>query len=428
MHEELLQYIWQYKYLLSQNLFTTKGEPIRVLLPGQLNTDSGPDFFNARILLDQTLWAGNIEIHIKSSDWKKHNHHHDPAYNNVILHVVLEHDEPIFNIYDEVIPTLELKTLLAPNLISRYQFLKESQSEIPCEKIFIRPEPIIEENWFERLSIERLENKYDSIQTLFIQTNKNWDQVFYYLTAKYFGQKTNELPFELIAKQLPLLILARNKESLLQTQALVLGIAGLLNQNFEDDYLRLLKREFRALQNKYRLESIDKVIWKFGRTRPTNFPGIRLLQFAQIVHQSNHLLSTILEAKNMEEAASFFQIQSNQLIDIGALNGKSHTKKLTTFNTGKHFVNLMMINVVVPVLFAYGKWDQNETYCLRALNWLNLLKPEDNYIIKKWGKLGIKAQNAKQTQAIIGLNNYYCKQHNCLKCAFGNTILNRKNE
>ncbi len=428
MHEELLQYIWQYKYLLSQNLFTTRGEPIKVLLPGQLNNDSGPDFFNARIVLDETLWAGNIEIHIKSSDWKRHNHQHDPAYNNVILHVVLEHDEPIFNTDYQEIPTLELKSILEPNLISRYQFLKESQCEIPCEKLFSMPEPLILENWFERLSIERLEKKMDSVQSLLSQTHQNWEQVFYNLTAKYFGQKTNELPFELIAKQLPLQVLAKNKDSLLQTQALVLGMAGLLNQAFEDDYLKLLRREFKALQNKYRLEPIDKVMWKFGRTRPANFPGIRLLQFAQLIHQSSHLLSTILESKNMEEAINYFYIKSGQLVDIGELHGKDYSKKLQTFNTGHAFVNGMMINVVVPLLFAYGKWDQNESYCQRALHWLNLLKAEDNYILKKWKKLGIKVENAKQSQAIIGLNNYYCKQHQCLRCAFGNTILNRKNE
>ncbi len=216
MNEELLQYIWQYKFLLDQKLVTTSGETIRVIQPGQLNKDSGPDFFNARIYLHETLWAGNIEIHIKSSDWKKHKHQYDDAYDNVILHVVLEHDEPIFNKHNQEIPTLELKTLLPEKILLKYQFLKQSQSEIPCEKLFELPDSFTTENWMERLSLERLENKCNFIYELLAQTNNHWELVFYQMLARYFGQKINELPFELLAKQLPMLVLARNKNNLFQ--------------------------------------------------------------------------------------------------------------------------------------------------------------------------------------------------------------------
>ncbi len=428
MHEELLHYIWQYKYLLNHKLFTTKGEPVQVIMPGQLNRDAGPDFFNARICLNNTLWAGNIEIHLKSSDWKKHKHQHDRAYDNVILHVVLHHDEPIFNRDQQEIPTLELKTLLPPKMMKKYSYLKESQNEIPCESIFRLPEPFITENWFERLSVERLEQKYEHIQKLLLETNNNWEEVFYHLLAKYFGQKTNELPFELLAKQLPFLILNRNKNNLLQTQALVLGIAGMLQPKFEDEYLNTLQKEFNFLKNKYQLKPIEKMVWKYGRTRPANFPGIRLLQFAQIIHQSSNLWSQILKANSLEEVSTLFEIKSMQLIRMGVLNGKSDSRQLSTFQTGPDFVNTILINVVIPLLFAYGKWDQNERCITQSLHWLNQLKPEGNRITKKWEKNGIKPKNAKQSQALIALNNYYCIRHQCLRCAFGMNILNPENE
>ncbi len=423
MNEELLQYIWQYKYLLNQQLFTTYGEHIQVILPGQLNHDSGPDFFNARIQLGDTLWAGNIEIHIKSSDWKKHQHQNDSAYDNVILHVVLEYDEPVFNKHHQEIPTLELKNLLPEKLLSKYRFLKHSQSEIPCEKLFVLPEPLTIENWMERLSLERLENKCIFINELLKETNHHWEQVFYRLLARHFGQKINELPFELLARELPLLILERNKDNLLQTQALVLGISGLLDQPPNDDYLMVLRNEFMALKNKYKLRSLDKSLWKFGKTRPANFPPVRLLQFAQLVHQSEHLFSKLIESNTINEAEQLFTVQSNQLINTFALHVKNKSNKLISFQTGINFVNLILINVAVPVLFAYGKWNQEDHYCMKALNWLNQLKPEKNNITKRWENLGIKATQAKQTQALIALNNYYCKQQQCLRCAFGNHIL-----
>lgn len=427
MNEELLQYIWQYKYLLNQKLATTHGENIQVILPGQLNKDSGPDFFNARIHLGETLWAGNIEIHIKSSDWKKHRHQYDRAYDNVILHVVLEYDEPVFNNHNQEIPTLELKNLLPEKLLSKYRFLKHSQSEIPCEKLFVMPEDLIIENWMERLSLERLENKCIFINELLKETNYHWEQVFYRLLARYFGQKINELPFELLAKELPLLILERNKDNLLQTQALVLGISGLLEQAVNDEYLMVIRGEFLALKNKYKLRSIDKSLWKFGKTRPANFPPVRLLQFAQLVHQSSHLFSKLLDSGTLDEAGQLFTVKSNQLINTLALHTKNKAYKLSSFQTGTYFVNLILINVAVPVVFAYGKWNQEEHYCLKALNWLNQLKPEKNHITKRWEKLGIKAPRAKQTQALIALNNYYCKQQQCLRCAFGNHILTKNN-
>lgn len=427
MNEELLQYIWQYKYLLSQKLFTTHGDNIQVILPGQLNIDSGPDFFNARIYLGETLWAGNIEIHIKSSDWKKHKHQYDPAYDNVILHVVLEYDEPVFNNHNQEIPTLELKNLLPEKLLSKYRFLKHSQSEIPCEKLFVMPDDLTLENWMERLSLERLENKCIFINELLKETNHHWEQVFYRLLARYFGQKINELPFELLAKELPLLILERNKDNLLQTQALVLGISGLLEQVVNDEYLMVIRGEFMAMKTKYKLRSIDKCLWKFGKTRPANFPPIRLLQFAQLVHQSSHLFSKLLDSVTIDEAAQLFTVKSNQLINTLALHTKNKAYKLSSFQTGTYFVNLILINVAVPVVFAYGKWNQEEHYCIKALNWLNQLKPENNHITKRWEKLGIKATRAKQTQALIALNNYYCKQQQCLRCAFGNHILTKNN-
>ncbi|MBC7383898.1 MAG: DUF2851 family protein [Bacteroidia bacterium] len=428
MNEELLQYIWRYKYLLNQKLQTTRGEPVQIILPGQLNRDSGPDFFNARLQLGNTIWAGNIEVHIKSSDWKKHKHQLDKAYDNVILHVVLEHDEPVFNRFNEELPTLELKKLLPQNLLTRYQYLKQSQGEIPCEKIFELPDELITGNWFERLSVERLENKCIYIFELLKETNNHWEHVFYRVIARYFGQKINELPFELLAKQLPMNVLARNKHNLLQTQALVLGVSGLLNNQFNDDYLLVLKREYNALQNKYQLTSLDKSVWKFGKTRPANFPTVRLLQFAELVHQSTHLFAKLIDITYLQEAEHLFTIKSEQLVNTAAMHSKKQQIKMTSLQTGKGFVNLLLINVAVPILFAYGKWIQEEQYGNRALKWLNQLKPEENNITTKWRKLGLHAVNAKQTQALIALNNYYCKQKQCLRCAFGNHILNKNNE
>ncbi len=425
MNEDLLQYIWQYKYLLKHKLFTTRDEPLQIIHPGHINRDAGPDFFNARLVVDGTLWAGNIEVHIKSSDWKKHGHQTDPSYDNVILHVVLEHDEPVYNRYNKEIPTLELRHLLPVSLVRKYHQLKQSKNTLPCEKIFEWPEPVITTNWLDRLSVERLEEKCNYVFALLKESNNHWEQVFYQLLARYYGQKINELPFELLARQLPYKVLARNRHQLLQTQALVLGVSGLLQKQFDDDYLRLLRREFKTLQLKYELPVIDKSLWKFARTRPANFPTVRLLQFAQLLHRTDKLFSDLLKAITLTEARALFEVHSDQLICAGAMQGKTKNQKLTGIQTGESFINTLLINVAVPALFSYGRWVQDEALCNRALSWLELLKPEKNSIISLWEKMGFKAAHAKQTQALITLNNYYCRQQQCLRCAFGNHILNK---
>ncbi len=422
MKEELLQFIWQSKVLLKESLITVDGRPLHIHHPGILNTDAGPDFFNAKVKIGDTLWAGNIEIHLQSSDWKNHRHQTDKKYNNVILHVVYHHNAQVYYDNGNPIPTLELKNIISPNTLKNYHQLQLNQNTIACEKIFELPPSPVLISWLERLLIERLEEKCAQIESLLIKNNNHWEECFYLLTARYFGMKTNAQAFEWLAQNLPLSVLAKHKNNLTQIEALVFGVAGFLKESHKDEYISIMKQEFDLLKTKYNLTPIDKSIWKFARTRPANFPTVRLSQFASLIFHSSHLLSRILEAKTINELLVLYAIKPNNKLNPFTFNGSKGKQT----SIGQATIETLLINTVLPVLFLYGKHHYKEELSERAIHLYEKLKAEDNINTRFWQSMNIEVKSSFESQALLQLKNKYCVNLSCLSCIIGNHILLNK--
>ena len=421
MKEDLLHFVWRTKRFDLSDLKTTEGEEIQIQSFGEHNTHAGPDFFNAKIKIGDTLWAGNVEMHLNSSDWNKHNHSNDRAYDNVILHVVLEEDEPIFRKSGERIPALALKKRISEKLSKTYLKLLHNEYWIPCQHHFFEVTEMKRNIWLDRLLVERLESKTDIIHQRLEQNKQHWEETFYQFLARNFGVKVNNDAFEQLARATPLIHLSKHKNDLFQIEAMLFGQAGMLEEDFEDDYPNRLKKEYNFLKKKYQLEPIDKVNWKFMRLRPANFPTIRIAQFAQLIFQSAHLFSKILEAKNVEALEKLFKIEPSDYWKTHYTfdnESEEKPKKL-----GKTAIHLFIINTIAPFLFVYGRQKAESAFQDKALALLESLKPEKNSIIDGWKNLGVKPESAAQTQALLQLKNEYCNQKRCLECSVGAAIL-----
>jgi hypothetical protein len=414
MKEDLLQYIWEQKILTKQPLKTTQGKLLEIIKPGRINHNAGPDFFDARIKINNTLWAGNVEVHVNSSDWVKHKHQKNPAYDNVILHVVFRDDAKIN------IPTLELRHYLSDEFINTYKKLQASSTRIPCQKQLQLPPDVVIQSFLFRLMIERLEKKCVVMEEQLLLLNNDWETLFYVNLAKYFGMGVNAAPFEQLALKLPNRLLAKHKHSQQQITALVFGVAGLLPVHANDEYSMLLCKEFAFLQKKYGLTPLATHTWKFAKMRPANFPTVRLAQFSSLVFNAVHLFSKIIQAKTITEVIALFQ---NKTLTPIPLKNPSDTSNAKAHQLGKQTINHLLINVVIPIKFIYGKYILNETLCEQALDWLEKTPVENNTISRLWLSLGFKAKHALHSQALIELTNGYCVNKRCLKCAIGLHIL-----
>ncbi len=419
--EDFLHYVWRLKRFNFIELHTTEGEPIQLVYVGELNTDAGPDFTNARIKIGDTLWAGNVEIHVQSSEWIRHQHQEDMAYDNVILHVVLEEDRPIFRKNGKRIPCLELKKIIPPQLSKNYLRLLNNEQWIPCQHQFSKVSEITKNIWLDRLLVERLEQKIEIIHQSLDNNKYDWEASFYQMLARSFGMKVNMEPFELLAKSVPLSVLGKHKNFLLQLEALLFGQAGMLSNDFEDHYPQKLKREYLFLQKKYSLEPILSESWKLLRMRPANFPTIRLAQLAHLLFQSTHLFSKILAAKNVVELEHMFDVNVSSYWYTHYVFDKISPKRKKKL--GKRTVHLLIINTIVPFLFAYGKRKAEDKYIDKALQLLEELPPEQNSQINQWKALGYLPQSAYQSQALLQLKKTYCAKHRCMECSIGNAIM-----
>lgn len=424
MTEDFLHYIWKLRLFKYDNLSTQSGEKVEIITPGDHNTDAGPDFFNSKIKIDKTLWAGNVEIHVNSKDWLLHSHQNNDAYDNVILHVVYEDGTLIKRQDGSCVPTIELKNYIDNKIWERYQHLINNQYWIPCEKQIGEIDQITINNWINRLTIERLERKSTEITDALHKNNNNWEDVFYHILARNFGLKINSLPFELLAKALPISCLAKHKNNLFQIEALLFGTAGLLNDNFNDTYPNQLKKEYEYLKKKFKLLPVDAHLWKFLRLRPLNFPTIRIAQFAQLVYHSSHLFSKVLECKKINEIERLFNISTTEYWETHYIFDESSLKK--NKKVGKMALQNIIINTIVPFMFVYGNEKQLDVFKERALAFLEALPAEKNNIISKWDSLEITSKSAFETQALLQLKNQYCTFKKCLQCAIGNKILRRK--
>lgn len=421
MTEAFLHYIWKYKLFYKKELITTEGESLIVIQSGTHNSNAGPDFFNAKIKIGKTTWAGNIEIHIKSSDWNKHQHSKDKAYQNVVLHVVYEADNTIKDTLGNVIPCLELKNCFDPGIYKNYQKLLRAKDWIPCGSKINQVSSIALNHWLERLMIERLERKTKDIFDRLKQNHNNWEETFYQFLSKSFGLKVNNEPFEMLSRSLPLKVLVRHKNKLIELEALLLGQAGFLEKDFKEEYPNELKTTYKHLQKKFKLKPLAVHQWKFLRLRPANFPTIRLAQLASLIHHSSSMFSKILSSGHYKDIIELFNVKPSAYWLTHYQLDKPSTKKEK--NLGTKSIDSLMINTIAPFLFVYGELHGEPSIKNKALQLLQSIPKENNAILDNWSKLGIKVKNAFRSQALLELKNEYCNQKRCLDCAIGYKIL-----
>jgi hypothetical protein len=419
MTEDFLHFVWQFGLFDRKNLKALTGEEIDIITIGQYNSDAGPDFFNARIRINGIEWAGNVEIHLRSSDWIKHGHTNDAAYNNVVLHVVEEYDTDVFNQNGTRIPAIKLH--YNKILLENYLKLYGSVNSIACSRHL----PNIDEETFglflPSLAIVRLEQKTLEIQEKLKKSGNNWEDVFYKTLARNFGFRVNSLPFAMLADAVPLLALAKQKNNLFQIEAMFFGQSGLLPKKVEHPYIKSLHAEYTFLKSKFNLKPLQKDIWKYLRVRPVNFPTIRIAQFAALIHQSTALFSKIMELESMESVIKLFSVEASEYWNT------HYTFETTSPDEpkalGRESVQTIIINTVVPFVFLYGREKGKEEISDRAIHFLEALPSENNKITRLWLEAKIKSQNALESQALIQLYNNYCQTRKCLNCQIGTSII-----
>ena len=416
MTERLLQYIWQFQYFNKSELATAEGETLQIIHAGLYNTNQGPDFLDAKIKIGNTVWAGSIELHINSSDWKNHKHSSDTNYKNVVLHVVWQHDISL----NLPFATLVLQDKVSKFLLTKYDDLMNANSFIACEKTVALVNEITWVSWKERLLVERLQNKSAIVSDYLKKNNNHWEESFWWMIAKNFGIKVNSDAFEKIAQSIPVNILAKHKNQIHQLEALLFGQAGLLENNFTEDYPKLLQKEYQFLKNKYQLQKVQAPLY-FLRMRPANFPSVRLAQLAMLVHNSLHLFSSIKESKTLKQVKQLLDITANDYWHYHYLPDEVSAFKKK--NLGAQMTDNILINTVVPVLFAYGQYFKENSYKDKALQWLLEIAAEKNAVTKGFAALGIENKNAFDSQSLIQLKNEYCNKKRCLDCAVGNKLL-----
>ncbi len=418
MKEDFLHYIWKHKRFETSNLKTTIGEEVVLINVGNYVQRSGPDFFNAQILIANQLWAGNVEIHINASDWYLHYHETDPAYDNVILHVVWNHDCEIFQRDNTPIPTLELQHYIDPSTISNYKELSTPKSWIFCEKSLPEISQFTIDNLLERLFLERLITKSDLLSELLENSTNDWDAVLFKMLAKNFGLNSNGEAFLEIATRIPYHVLRKEIHNRNSIEALFFGFAGLLTENKQDNHYRFLQVTFERLCHKFQL-ALNSSKVEFFKHRPDNFPTIRLSQLAGLIQQSQ-LFSKIINSANREELHSYLQSTVSDYWQTHYVFDKESSKRNKKLSNA--FIDLLIINTVIPLKFAYARAQGLEiTEDLIAL--LSELDPESNIIIEKFANFKITARNAYESQALIHLKKNYCDKMRCMECAIGTEIL-----
>ncbi|WP_297328758.1 DUF2851 family protein [uncultured Bacteroides sp.] len=416
--EKLLHYVWKHKIFPLEMLRTTSGQPVEVIDPGLPNMNAGPDFFNAKLKIEGTLWVGNVEIHRQASDWFRHGHDRDKSYDTVILHVVGVSDCEVYRTNGELIPQLLLP---CPDTIrQRYNELKQTDIYPPCYSIFgILPQLTVH-SWLSALQVERFEQKARIISKRLEQFNQHWEDVFFITLARNFGFGLNGDAFESWANHIPFRSVDKHRDNLFQVEAFFLGQAGLLEEETDDRdmYHQKLQKEFRYLQHKFDLPtpmSVDQ--WRFLRLRPGNFPHVRLAQLAYLYHKEQALFSRIMEAETLDAVKKI-------LAGGTSLYWEEHfnfrkTSSRRTKRVGENALNLIVINTVIPFLYAYGLHKADEMLCERATCFLEALKAENNYVTRLWSGAGLPVYTAADSQALLQLQKEYCEKKDCLRCRFG---------
>jgi hypothetical protein len=421
VQEDFLHYLWKFQFFTHKELFTSDHRSIQVFNAGAYNVNSGPDFFNAKVLIGGQLWAGNIEIHVKASDWYVHHHEKDSNYDNVILHVVWENDIEIYHKNNTVIPAIELKPLVSEEVLVRYYNLFSKKSnKINCENQIEKIDKFVLNNWLENLYIERLQQKSEFIVKLLNKSNNDWEKVLFQLLAKNFGLKVNGDSFFNLASSFDFKIIRKEKEKLINLEALFFGQAGFLENDMDDLYFNQLKKEYQYLKLKYNLIPVFNGQFQFFRLRPNNFPTIRIAQLARLYHNQQNLFSKIITTEDLSQIYNLLQVDTseywNSHYNFSKLS-KKRVKKIT-----RSFVDLVIINTIIPLRFTYSKYI-GKPEVEKNIDLARHIKPESNTTIKLFQDLNISVKNAFESQALIQLKTNYCNYNRCLQCSIGNVLL-----
>ena len=420
--EKLLHYVWKHKIFPLKELRTTTGQPIEIIDTGLANPHAGPDFFNAKIKINGVLWVGNIEIHLQSSDWYRHGHSNNPAYDSVILHVASVIDADITHSNGMPIPQLKL---LCPEYIrSNYEELLDTDHYPPCFRI-IPSLPLFHiHSWMSALHVERLEQKSTQLYQRLMHCNNHWEDAFFITLARNFGFGVNGDAFEHWAHRIPLRAVDKHRDNLFQIEALFFGQAGILTDHDGDEYYIKLKKEYEYLAHKFDLTPMDVSLWRFLRLRPNNFPHVRIAQLACLYHREYHLLSKLMEKETLKEVRDLLRGGTSEYWLMHYSFGNPSPLYPKTISDSS--LDLLIINTLVTFLYAYGIHKGNEGLCTRATSFLEALKPENNYITRMWEQCGLTSQHAADSQALIQLKKEYCDKKKCLYCRFGYEYLKSK--
>lgn len=421
--EKLMQYVWKHRLWRSEEMVTNTGKKVRVLDPGLLNTDAGPDFFNAKIEIDGRMWVGNVEMHYRATDWKRHHHDSDKAYDSVILHVVAKDDAPVRRTNGELIPQLVLE--VSPQFNADYASLVGATIEVPCaEKIKQVPHLTIVE-WTEGLAFERLHGKVERIHRLLDSFNGSWEDVCYVTLARNFGFGINNDAFERLARRTPLRLLGKHSDSVLQIEALLFGQAGMLDAQKPgmDSYYNQLCTEYAFLSNKFQLTPMEKESWKLFRIRPQNFPYRRIAMLAQFIEGGFRMMNRILEAEGEKEMRALFEVELSGYWTKHYTFGKPNDRATATLSRSS--IDIILINTVAPLLYAYGELTGNYEMTDKAIKLLEDLRAESNSIVSHFVAYGIDCPDALTSQALVQLKREYCDARKCIYCKIGHHLLSK---
>lgn len=423
MTESFLHYIWQFQYFRKDELTTTEGEALQIFQPGMRNSHAGPDFSDARIKIGKLEWRGSVEIHIKASGWTDHHHDTDQAYEKVVLHVVWENDKPLKRTDGSVMPTLELKQRVDITLWDRYKKLFTSAESIPCAASWHHVPDIVKLSMLDKVVLQRLETKASLVKELLVKNRNDWDETSYQLLCKNFGFKVNAEPILQLAQALPYKILLKHLDKPVQIEALLLGQAGFLEKVKEDEYTRVLIREYSVLSKKYTLEGkqMKSVQWRFLRMRPANFPTIRLAQFASLLCAQQNIFSKILECNSYKQTVTLLDVDQSEYWRAHYQPGKK--SKTTIASLGISSIHNVMINTLAPLWVAYGQLHDDQAYIDRAAEMLQHIPAEKNRITQQWSDLNCKVKSAFDSQGFIELYNNFCLKRKCLDCSVGSHVV-----
>ncbi len=422
MTEDFLHFIWKYGLFERAGMTSDTGEEVQVISLGEHNTNAGPDFLNARVKIGRTTWAGNVEIHLYSSEWTEHGHQINKAYDNVILHAVHRHNQTVTRSGGEIIPTIELH--FNPALFDNYRILLNGRGNLPCQSRIKSMDPFLLDLWLNSLVVERLQQKSEFICGLLDKYKNNWEEVFYINLARSFGFGLNATPFEMLARSISLLQLSRSRNSIFQLEAMLMGQAGFLNDaEMFSGYYSELRQEYLHLQKKFGLKPVEKHLWKFLRLRPVNFPTLRIAQFAAVLANHENLFSKILDCDEIACLWKDFNVQASSFWNTHYTFETMSPARIKAIGTDAFRV--IVINAVIPFLFVYGQRSGQEAYRDRALEWLNQLPAENNRLVTRWKNAGIKAESAFCSQGLLQMSKNYCNRKRCLACSIGMNIITR---